>query len=314
MNPGKAKRLAVIGVGSFGKNHVRVVRENPHADLRFVVDSDLARAREFARELAGEGVDSVYVEVRGYHPLANGHEDFRRTEVDSRWQNELEPTIDAARKMNSALKGICVTFDFNDVRLPKSRTHKVVAEALITAVEAAAPRILTDRLIKVSFLDRATIATLSAQVGNPPYVGNWTFLASEDFPVAAEHFNVIRLEAYPQWEWPPWSCPRTMGGWNSPCADEFREILEAKQGKAKKYNTHGRPLWLLIVSDLISDMESHVFPKDGEELASLRERIAATGFDFAKGPFQQVWLFSRFSKCSVRLDQSCAADSHAARC
>lgn len=41
-------RLAVIGVGSFGKNHVRVVRESPCAELRFVVDSDIARAREQA--------------------------------------------------------------------------------------------------------------------------------------------------------------------------------------------------------------------------------------------------------------------------
>ena len=46
------KRIAVIGAGSFGKNHVRVARENPRADLRFVVDADLIRARE----QAGEGV------------------------------------------------------------------------------------------------------------------------------------------------------------------------------------------------------------------------------------------------------------------
>jgi len=37
-------RVAVIGAGSFGKNHVRVVRESTRADLAFVVDSDPARA------------------------------------------------------------------------------------------------------------------------------------------------------------------------------------------------------------------------------------------------------------------------------
>lgn len=47
-------RVAVIGAGSFGKNHVRVVRENSHAELRFVVDADLARARE-----AGAGVEAA---------------------------------------------------------------------------------------------------------------------------------------------------------------------------------------------------------------------------------------------------------------
>ncbi|MGA2714195.1 MAG: Gfo/Idh/MocA family oxidoreductase [Bryobacteraceae bacterium] len=41
-------RLAVIGVGSFGKNHVRVVRESSRAELRVVVDADIARAREQA--------------------------------------------------------------------------------------------------------------------------------------------------------------------------------------------------------------------------------------------------------------------------
>ena len=41
-------RVAVIGAGSFGKNHVRVVRESARAELKFVVDADPARAREFA--------------------------------------------------------------------------------------------------------------------------------------------------------------------------------------------------------------------------------------------------------------------------
>jgi predicted dehydrogenase len=37
-------RVAVIGAGSFGKNHVRVVSESTRADLRFVVDPDPSRA------------------------------------------------------------------------------------------------------------------------------------------------------------------------------------------------------------------------------------------------------------------------------
>jgi len=36
-------RIAVIGAGSFGKNHVRVVRESARAELKFVVDTDLSR-------------------------------------------------------------------------------------------------------------------------------------------------------------------------------------------------------------------------------------------------------------------------------
>jgi predicted dehydrogenase len=37
-------RVAVIGAGSFGKNHVRVVRESARAELTFVVDPDPTRA------------------------------------------------------------------------------------------------------------------------------------------------------------------------------------------------------------------------------------------------------------------------------
>lgn len=62
-------RLAVVGAGSFGKNHVRVVSQNPRAELRFVVDSDLTRAQNHnARattdywEIIGE-VDAAIVAV-----------------------------------------------------------------------------------------------------------------------------------------------------------------------------------------------------------------------------------------------------------
>ena len=62
-------RIAVIGAGSFGKNHVRVVSQNPRAELKFVVDSDLtraenhnARATRDYRDLIGE-VDAAIVAV-----------------------------------------------------------------------------------------------------------------------------------------------------------------------------------------------------------------------------------------------------------
>ena len=66
-------RVAVIGAGSFGKNHVRVAGENPRAELKYVVDADLERALEHAgprgatavsdfREVFGK-VDAVVVAV-----------------------------------------------------------------------------------------------------------------------------------------------------------------------------------------------------------------------------------------------------------
>jgi predicted dehydrogenase len=39
-------RVAVVGAGSFGKNHLRVIHNSPHAELAGVLDSDTARAAE----------------------------------------------------------------------------------------------------------------------------------------------------------------------------------------------------------------------------------------------------------------------------
>src|SRR6185295_558428 len=41
-------RVAVAGVGEFGRNHVRVIRESPRAELVAVADSDFERAQEVA--------------------------------------------------------------------------------------------------------------------------------------------------------------------------------------------------------------------------------------------------------------------------
>jgi len=43
-----AIRVAVVGVGEFGRNHVRVVKESPRAELAAVVDANAARAAEVA--------------------------------------------------------------------------------------------------------------------------------------------------------------------------------------------------------------------------------------------------------------------------
>src|SRR5580700_5232193 len=66
-------RVAVVGVGEFGRNHVRVVKQSARAELVAVVDSNNARASEVAaangcvaltdaRELAGKA-DAAIVAV-----------------------------------------------------------------------------------------------------------------------------------------------------------------------------------------------------------------------------------------------------------
>jgi len=52
-------RVAVVGAGAFGRNHVRVVSENPRVRLTHVVDSDLARAREHADKFGAAAAASV---------------------------------------------------------------------------------------------------------------------------------------------------------------------------------------------------------------------------------------------------------------
>ena len=43
-------RVAVIGAGAFGRNHLRVIKESPRAELAAVVDIDAARAQAAAQE------------------------------------------------------------------------------------------------------------------------------------------------------------------------------------------------------------------------------------------------------------------------
>ena len=52
-------RVAVIGAGAFGKNHVRVVAENPRAKLTHVVDTNTKRARQMAEAHGATAVSSV---------------------------------------------------------------------------------------------------------------------------------------------------------------------------------------------------------------------------------------------------------------
>ncbi|MCX6623616.1 MAG: Gfo/Idh/MocA family oxidoreductase, partial [Acidobacteria bacterium] len=52
-------RMAVAGVGSFGKNHARVIRECERAELVAVVDRDPERAAAIASEFQCEAAPSL---------------------------------------------------------------------------------------------------------------------------------------------------------------------------------------------------------------------------------------------------------------
>jgi predicted dehydrogenase len=52
-------RIAVIGAGTFGRNHIRVAAEDPRAQLTHVVDINPTRAREHAAVYGAEGVTDI---------------------------------------------------------------------------------------------------------------------------------------------------------------------------------------------------------------------------------------------------------------
>jgi predicted dehydrogenase len=63
---GAMTRVAVIGAGSFGKNHVRVASESPRAELKFVVDPNAAHAARALESLqSGAAVVSDYRQIIG---------------------------------------------------------------------------------------------------------------------------------------------------------------------------------------------------------------------------------------------------------
>jgi predicted dehydrogenase len=62
-------RIAVLGAGSFGTNHLRVIRESEHADLAGVLDTDADRAEEAAKT-HGCRIFHTVEELRGHADAA----------------------------------------------------------------------------------------------------------------------------------------------------------------------------------------------------------------------------------------------------
>jgi predicted dehydrogenase len=68
VNGQKKIRVAVVGVGEFGRNHVRVYSEMAGVDLVGIVDQDFARAEKVAQEFgtkAFKGIEELRGEVDG---------------------------------------------------------------------------------------------------------------------------------------------------------------------------------------------------------------------------------------------------------
>ena len=59
IQPEKKIRVAVVGAGDFGRNHARVYRELAEAELIGIVDSNVARAAQIAKEFSTEVISDI---------------------------------------------------------------------------------------------------------------------------------------------------------------------------------------------------------------------------------------------------------------
>jgi predicted dehydrogenase len=59
MTSGNKTRVAVVGAGDFGRNHVRVYRELEEAELAGIVDTDAARVQAVAKEFGTEVLNGI---------------------------------------------------------------------------------------------------------------------------------------------------------------------------------------------------------------------------------------------------------------
>jgi hypothetical protein len=152
--------------------------------------------------------------------------------------------------------------------------------------------------VEVEFLPRHTIAALGSRLENT------LFLATEDWPQASKDVSLLHVSRWPGVTWPTWQCQDVATAWLGPDVEELRRVLEGKRAKAQHYDLGGAPLWLLIVSEVQGDLQSHIFPRNENDLAQLLDVLRQTGFRFEDGPFAEVWLLSAFSGGRLRLHPS----------
>ncbi len=82
-------RIAVVGVGSFGKNHVRVIHESPHAQLAGVLDLNPELAADFASRYGCQAFSSLEDLARHADAAVVATPTVRHAEVGCRLLMEL---------------------------------------------------------------------------------------------------------------------------------------------------------------------------------------------------------------------------------
>jgi hypothetical protein len=242
------------------------------------------------------GSPVVELEFTEYHV---NHEEVATSD---RWANLLWPKVDELRRKDDALKAVGAWVNFFDTKLPSLGKKEIeqFANELVELARQVTSTLGSSEDLKISFSPRST-------TGKYPVIQcGWHRFPGEDWPLISLHLNTVKFTKTPV-VWPRWHCYQTDSGWMSLKVETFGKIFEDKERKVRNklgagIQTRGVPLWLVIVSDLLNDLSSHVFPSNEWDSEELFRIIRATGYDFAGSPFSQVWLFSEFTRQKIRLD------------
>jgi hypothetical protein len=229
----------------------------------------------------------IALEVVEYHP--NTDSGIRRTQVEASWWKNLEPLI---IQKCSSIKDVSVFLTLNEEFLPKKKDCEAMASDLVRLVETVVGH--------PNFLDARTTVDFCPKSERPPADPGDVFLPKEEWKIAPA-LTSLEMSRHPEIPIPCWHCQNAATAWLGPDVDEFCRILEGKKKKAEKYDLGGAPLWLLVVCATVGDLQSHIFPARYDERARLFDVIKQTGFDFATGPFTEVWLLSALGEGRVRL-------------
>jgi hypothetical protein len=237
----------------------------------------------------------IGLEVVEYHADSQDVPGQKRVAIEARWWKELWPRLEQERQTLENLRGVGVNLHFNEARIPDRRHHEAFTRELMEVIQLAAVRAVLGRPADVVFGPQATIEEASRLV--PEYY----FLPEEKWSLASKNVSSLSVSRWRINAWVPWNCLNVMGAWVGPDKNKFARILKGKAKKAQDYDLATAEFWLLVVCETHGDVESHIFPQGEDSVAVLEAKIRETGFDFAMGPFAEVWLLSAFTGSQRRI-------------
>jgi hypothetical protein len=229
----------------------------------------------------------IALEVVEYHPNTDG--DIRRTQVEAIWWKNLEPLI---IQKSAHIMDVSVHLSLNEKCLPTQRKCEAMASDLVRLVETV--------IGNPNFCNAGTMVVFVRNATQAPGCPGEIYLPEENWKIASI-LTSLTVSRHPDVPIPFWHCQNAATAFLGPDEDEFCRIFESKRERALKYSLGMAPLWLLVVCATGSDLQSHIFPTNPADRERLAEVVRQTGFDFAAGPFTEVWLLSAQGAGRIRL-------------